>query len=175
MNWDAAAAVGELIGAAAVVASLVFVGMQLRSNTRALRLSFTNDSVGRFRDSLMRLAENAETAAIVLRGAAQEAGLEGLDRYRFQLLIQAYMHEYSTLYMNYRSGAIDQQTFESLDSQMRNFCNAPGLRGYWAQSGGNFPAAFRDYMDTRVLGLAEPGWRMAGAPVPGNDAADGDA
>lgn len=37
MNWDAVAAIGEWVGAIAVVVSIVFLTLQVRSNTRAIR------------------------------------------------------------------------------------------------------------------------------------------
>lgn len=35
MNWEAAGALGEIVGAVAVVATLVFLAIQLRQNTQA--------------------------------------------------------------------------------------------------------------------------------------------
>ncbi len=35
MNWEAIGAIGEFLGATAVVVSLIFVGVQIRKNTRA--------------------------------------------------------------------------------------------------------------------------------------------
>lgn len=37
MNWEAVSVVAEVVGAAAVVASLAYLAVQVRSNTRALR------------------------------------------------------------------------------------------------------------------------------------------
>jgi hypothetical protein len=39
VEWEVIGAVGEIVGAAAVVASLIFVGWQLLQNTDALRTS----------------------------------------------------------------------------------------------------------------------------------------
>ena len=39
MNWDALGALGELVGAAAVVATLIYLSVQLRQNTRTVKLS----------------------------------------------------------------------------------------------------------------------------------------
>ena len=36
MNWDALGAIGELIGAVAVIATLVYVAAQVRENTKSL-------------------------------------------------------------------------------------------------------------------------------------------
>jgi hypothetical protein len=37
MNWEAIAATGELIGASAVVVSLIYLAAQIRQNTRQVR------------------------------------------------------------------------------------------------------------------------------------------
>ena len=39
MNWEAIAAVGEIVGATAVVVSLVYLAVQIRQNTRSNRVS----------------------------------------------------------------------------------------------------------------------------------------
>ena len=162
MNWEAMSSIAEVVGAIAVVASLVFVGIQLKSNTKALRLSFTNGAVASFKESLSRLAEDEQVSEILFRGVPDADALEGLDLYRFTLQIQAYFLDYSNFYLHYRSGALDEETFEALDSQMRNFCNTPGLSAYWRRSGNNYPARFREYMDNSVLGNLDPLWLPTG-------------
>jgi len=44
MSWDAVAAMGELIGAVAVVVSVVYLSAQIRANTRATRASASFDA-----------------------------------------------------------------------------------------------------------------------------------
>tara|TARA_B110000858_G_scaffold89247_1_gene103084 strand:- start:5179 stop:5370 length:192 start_codon:yes stop_codon:yes gene_type:complete len=39
MNWDAISAIGEIIGATAVVVSLVYLAVQIRQNTRQISSS----------------------------------------------------------------------------------------------------------------------------------------
>ncbi len=73
MNWDAIGAIGELIGALAVVITLVFLVLQVRHNTRAMnesnRLERASaidkhaDSISRWRGRLM---ENEDLARIWL-------------------------------------------------------------------------------------------------------------
>jgi hypothetical protein len=70
LNWDAIGAIGEIIGAIAVVLSLVFLGVQLRQNTRAMdernklertaALDRHTDSVSRWRGDLARHEDLAE-------------------------------------------------------------------------------------------------------------------
>ena len=36
MNWDAIGAIGEIVGAAAVVVTLIYVAVQVRQNTKSM-------------------------------------------------------------------------------------------------------------------------------------------
>jgi len=44
MNWEAVCATGELIGAFAVVITLIYVGMQVRHSAGAVRSAAANDA-----------------------------------------------------------------------------------------------------------------------------------
>ena len=37
VNWEAIGAIGELIGGAAVIATLIYLAVQLRQNTKGIR------------------------------------------------------------------------------------------------------------------------------------------
>jgi hypothetical protein len=60
MNWQAVGAIGEIVGALAVVASLVFVGFQLLQNARAARLATTNEVLTHFEAQIEMPALNEE-------------------------------------------------------------------------------------------------------------------
>jgi hypothetical protein len=44
MNWDAITAIAELIGAAAVVLSLIYLAIQVRTGARALQTTMRDSS-----------------------------------------------------------------------------------------------------------------------------------
>ncbi len=80
MNWEALGALGEIIGALAVVLTLVFLAIQVRQNTlamkesnrleRAAAIDRHADSIGRWRTSL---AESSELADIWRKALRDEA------------------------------------------------------------------------------------------------------
>ena len=47
MNWDAISAVGEILGAAAVVLSLVYLATQIRQGTSATRTATRDAAMAR--------------------------------------------------------------------------------------------------------------------------------
>ena len=50
MNWDAVAAIAESVGAVGVIATLAYLAVQIRSNTKAVRVATYDSFVAQFRD-----------------------------------------------------------------------------------------------------------------------------
>lgn len=92
MNWDALGAIGEIIGAIAVVITLVFLAIQVRYSTRSMdesnrlqraaAIDRHADSVSRWRG---RVAENEDLARIWF-AAIHDEKLSDLDRLRLNNL-----------------------------------------------------------------------------------------
>jgi len=87
VNWDAVGAVGEIVGAGAVVLTLIYLTVQLRQNTRAVEHSTER---GAFEDGqawLYRLVENPEIASLYRQGLMNE-DLSPDNAMRFRFLMQ---------------------------------------------------------------------------------------
>lgn len=68
MNWDAIGAIGEIVGAGAVVLTLIYLSIQLRQNTEALRSTAwqaIQDGEHQFDTSLVH---DPQVLAVFLRG-----------------------------------------------------------------------------------------------------------
>jgi hypothetical protein len=68
MNWEALGAIGEIVGAVAVVLTLGYLAVQIRQNTRTLRTSSHQASLDGFRELNRVLNELPELALIYRRG-----------------------------------------------------------------------------------------------------------
>ena len=64
VNWEAISAIGQLVGALAVVISLIYVAREIRSNARSARLA----SVGTINRWLGQLATDRHLADVWHRG-----------------------------------------------------------------------------------------------------------
>ena len=82
MNWDAVGSIGELIGAVAVVASLVYLGGQIRQNTKQLRITGRQASQSSLQGTIVSQSQ-PETAELIVRGFDSYAKLSKADKFRF--------------------------------------------------------------------------------------------
>ena len=80
MNWDAAGAIGEIIGALAVFLTLIYLALQIRQNTKAVQASAVDASIGKVTSVRQSMYENAEVAAIYVKGLANPDDLDEESR-----------------------------------------------------------------------------------------------
>ena len=95
MNWDAISAIGELIGAAAVVISLIYLATQIRQNTRQIASNIEATQLAAFErniESGNRTRElmlvHPELIELYMRGRKSYLNLSPQDKSSFALLIR---------------------------------------------------------------------------------------
>ena len=93
MNWDAIGAVGEVVGALGVIFSVLYLAVQIRSNTKATRKQNAHDHNVAAREVWSQLASNNEIASIWRRGLEEPDALNPDEKLRFTTL----MHSGATL------------------------------------------------------------------------------
>ena len=68
MNWEAIGAIGEVLGAAAVVATLGYLAVQIRQNSRAVKNSAAQSMLSEANASLRVASSDPSTARAVILG-----------------------------------------------------------------------------------------------------------
>ena len=147
MNWDAIGAIGEIIVAIAVLATLVYLALQVRQNTLQMRAT-SHHAVS---DSLNHLnilfAENAEVSAIWLEGCDDRSSLTREQKWRFDATARAYMHVCETMYFQAEVGTGDRTIKVAEERGMVMILATPGCRQWWAENPYGFSVEFRDYVE----------------------------
>ena len=66
MDWDAIGGIGEIVGAIAVFGSLLFLGLQIRSQNRESRFAaMQHETSVAFRDSISQIVDPAIAQIVV--------------------------------------------------------------------------------------------------------------
>jgi hypothetical protein len=89
-KWVRLSVLAELIGAAAVVLSLIYVAVEIRQNTRAVQSSTYQDLVDRSDDFLLVLAQDSALTDIWLRGDADPSVLNDNESQRYWWIVRAF-------------------------------------------------------------------------------------
>ena len=139
----------ELLGIAAIVASLAFVALEIRQNTDAVRSTIIQsvsqqsfDSVAlSINNEYLRDAQDAELA-----GNASPKQIQQLDRYYVAL-----MRVQLNRYMQSKIGVIDRDLVLEVGGR-GGIYRRKSFRDYWSRNKNDYSRGFQNYVEQFVIG-----------------------
>ena len=139
MNWEAISAVSQLVGSLAVVISVLYLAVQLRSSTRVAR-------VAAHRDVTKPFMENAELGRVWRTGLENLEALSPEDQARFFHAAYQFMKALETIHYHYVYGLLDAQLWEGWRELLQHYVATPGIHYYLTQRGPVFSRRFRSFI-----------------------------
>jgi len=147
MNWEAAGAIGEIIGALAVFLTLIYLALQIRQNTKAVQASAVDASISKVTSVRQSMYESAEIAGIYIAGIANPDDLDELSRTRFRLLMHNILLAISNIYSQTNFAGLSSSMWESQLVLLRRVVTSPGGRWFWKEYQLEFDEAFRGQIE----------------------------
>jgi hypothetical protein len=158
MNWDAAGAIGEVIGAGAVVVSVVYLALQIRRQTDQSRLEATRELANQFSEYTNRLVDDKEFVQLYLKAVAGYHCLPNEDRARIASFFHQIMRFNEQQYLHETNTNVDSSYFESIHSTFEEWLTFPGVQEWWDVSGNMFGAQFRQKVDADIVVAKKKGY-----------------
>lgn len=150
MNWEAVAAVGEVLGAAGVIVTLAYLAMQIRQNTRAQRTDAYGRALDRVTTLQGRLAERAELADILLRGVPDNRRLTATERVQFTWIFYEMFSGFEFMFHEARGDALPSEVWQRWADTIRWWLSFPGVRQWWAAHPAPFTADFTRFVNEQL-------------------------
>jgi len=130
MNWEAISAVSEIVGAVAVVISLIYVAAQIRQNTKMMRAA-AKQSLTEASQNLIYTAIDKSDEWVKLTTGDDPASPE--EDARMSLLVRAMLRGFESQCYQYESGLLEDDEWRALQAAIKDLCSLPGMNRYWQQ------------------------------------------
>ena len=91
MNWDAISAIAEVTGTIGVIISLIYLGLQIRSQTVEARITGLDNAVGELNNIYESLAGDEKFAALFLKALQDFDGFSDVERVQFSAHLSRFM------------------------------------------------------------------------------------
>ncbi|MFT4562657.1 MAG: hypothetical protein ACI9BW_002403 [Gammaproteobacteria bacterium] len=147
MNWEAIGAVGETLGAAAVVISLVYVAVQIRQNTNETRTQRTQTLISANADVNFQMANNEGLAELFQAGVHDYQQLSGIEQMRFGALSFSAFNRYSFAYHQFLNDQLEELFWDAIERELLVLLNLPGAHAWWENDKSRFLPVFVAHMD----------------------------
>jgi len=99
----------EVVGALSVVLGLLFVGMELRANTQAVKAGTFQSLTDVSNDFLVTVAGDPELSRIYTAGRSDSSALSPADSARFYLLSRAYWVRMQNVHSQFERGTLSDK------------------------------------------------------------------
>ena len=147
MTLEQASFIAQIVSALAVIASLIFVGFQLRHATAAIRAASLDAYSGLYTQLVQTIVEDAEFASIWSRGLADPRGLKDQEWVRFVAYASALFRAYESSRVQWLRGRLDDEHWRTVEQQALSFASQPGLIAAWKVRGHWYSPEFRAWFE----------------------------
>lgn len=153
---DALGNLGDLIGGIGVVVTLVYLAVQVRQNTRAVRTASRQDVVDSYR-TINRLLLDPSVARTFSEGLSSFPNLPFDERSRFGALMNEHALFFQSAYALHESGQLEDETYHAYRDWIATVMAAPGASAWWETARAVYAAHVVEALDERLErgGLAD--------------------
>ena len=148
MSLSDLAALGNLIGGIAILASLAYLALQVRQNTKHTRALIYTNRVTRVQDFNLRLCHASDvTLDACLAGGRADSNMNEAQLLRYYSFCRAAFFDAQDTFRQYEEGLLSKDAYDGLIAIMKKRFSEPGMRASWAVQRDTFSSDFRTLMD----------------------------
>ena len=119
MKFDRIRLIAEMIGVISIVASLIFVGVQLKQTQQSLYMDRVLTEMTIFQELQSRIIENSDFAEVMAKARTDSSSLTDAERMRALAWLEEWLAQVATYGNENRAGVLSD---EGLARRMGNEC-----------------------------------------------------
>jgi hypothetical protein len=147
MSLEQASFLAQIISALAIIASLIFVGVQLRQATRAMRNSSSQAHSAIYSEIISTIIDNGNFASIWRRGLSEPESLNEDEWVRFIACASAQFRFFESSRVQWLQGLLDEEHWQNIEAQVNSFASQPGIQAWWELRRDWHSAPFRNWFE----------------------------
>ena len=159
MTLEQASLVAQIVSAVAVIASLLFVGVQLKQATAAIRGSSSEAHSALYTELVHSIIDNADFARIWSTGLTDPKSLHDDEWVRFVAYSSALFRQYETSRVQWQKGRLDNEHWHTVEKQAISFAHLPGIKAAWEIRGHWYSREFRAWFESLDGNETPPAYR----------------
>ena len=171
MNWEAIGAVGELLGSAVVLVTLVYLAIQTRNINKQSQAEARYAYVEAMAEVNMVIAQSTETASIWRKGLGSIQDLDADQRMQFFMLVGQYSNLWSVMHQLHENNLLPETQWFVVRNDIASILGSEGGRYFWKNGGeAAFDSGFANFVNSELEKTDRP-YDMARMTRADNDTA----
>jgi hypothetical protein len=147
MSLEQASLVAQIVSALAVIASLIFVGFQLRQAAAAIRVTASQTHTSLYSNLVNSIIDSPDFARLWSVGLTQPTALPEEEWVRFVAYASAFFRLWESSRVQWLSGQLTKEQWHTIERQAADFGHLPGLKVAWQLRGHWYSSEFRSWYE----------------------------
>jgi hypothetical protein len=139
--------ISQIVAVVGIFASLIFVGLQIRQNTKAIKATSHHAVTDSFNAINTLVLSDPKVARIWRLAMAGSEELNEDERISADFMLLANMRIFETLYYQYKNGTLDKKLFDAELKTLKWAVTMPGVQAWWAVNPISLSAEYRAFID----------------------------
>ena len=150
MTLQTMSQLGEFVGGFGVIFTLVYLAMQVRSNTSSQRADMTARILERLAAQQHTFCFDVEANKFFMQGISDPTSLSIEERSRFQWVMTQFLSSMEFLKQQYEVGHVEEQVWLRWAQTMDFWFSFPGVKAYWTGRATPYTDGFTTYIEQRL-------------------------
>lgn len=137
MNWDALGTIAEIVGALAVVVSIAYLAVQIRTNTKAIKASASFEAThswAEFNRTMLGVPDEMVVLCIKAYDPATKiSDLSDIEYWRLVAMHRTIFQSLEAQYYQYRYGFLETDVWDNRVKVARGILDLPVFHEWWKQ------------------------------------------
>ena len=151
MTLDQLASIGEIIGGFAVVISLVYLAIQIRTNTEAERTSTYQSIVSDFGAMNNTMASTPELSHLFVQAMENYQQLNSDQKARISQMFFQCFRFFENMFYQHQKGYLDDEVWIGWKRLMLTYFGRPGFQTWWEHRREVYSEPFAIFLETEKL------------------------
>ncbi|MBT3834307.1 MAG: hypothetical protein HOB98_04290 [Gammaproteobacteria bacterium] len=166
MTIDELGSLGEFIGSIIVLLSLVYLALEIRSNTETARTSTYQSVVSEFGALNRSMASTPGLSRLFASALEDFDSLDSEEKARISQLFFVCFHNFENMYYQYKKGYLEDEVWTGWKRLMLSYHARPGFQAWWEIRRDVYSASFVKFLSSETLDVQMTSYfEMTGTPA----------
>jgi hypothetical protein len=147
MSLQEFAWLGATMSGVGVLASIIYVSIQIRNNTRAVRASAFQQVVNSFAAISFDIAKDKKLVDLYLRAGKDFAALDELERAQYSLMLLSFLRRAENVFFQTEIRMLYTEHWSGIRESIKTIMAPPGARTCWSEMRNRLNPEFRVFID----------------------------
>ena len=147
MSLEQLGIVAEIVGAIAIIITLIYLTIQVKDSARASRAAAVTDATTAMQAFYQELGSNPATSKLFLDGLTQPDTLSREDQFQYLMIMHSCFLGFQRSFFLAREGTLDVALRDSIGTAMHAVNHLAGMHFYWRQRKGYFQLEFVEWVE----------------------------